>query len=256
MIITGGIVYQDPLSVLIVDDEETFATILAEQLREEYGFQTTFVTSGREAIEAIRTARGGFDVVLLDYKMPHVTGLSVLQWMHEQKNETPVVILTAAGSETVAVEAMKLGAYDYLRKEHVDLPRIALVVQATHERHMFRLAKEDEEERWKEISLNTQATDKVRDALNAITPKLNETFAQIAATIDGDAERALATLPEDVQRDLRAIFGGIQRHVGWLETGVRGLLSLYRILYARHSEAGEIERIKNELERNVTNANS
>lgn len=248
--------YHEPLSVLIVDDEETFANILAEQLKEEYGFQTTYVTSGREAIDALQNARRGFDAVLLDYKMPEVTGLDVLRWMAEQKNETPVVILTAAGSEMVAVEAMKLGAYDYLRKEHVDLPRIALVIQSTHERRLFRLAKEEEEERWKEIGLNSEATDKVRDVLNVITPKLNETFAQIAATISGDAERALATLPEDVQRDFRAILSEIQRHVGWLETGVRGLLNLYRILYARHSEVGEIERIKNELERNVTNANS
>ncbi|MGH2569066.1 MAG: response regulator, partial [Bacteroidota bacterium] len=185
--------YQEPLSVLIVDDEETFARILAEQLHEEYGFQTTYLSSGQEAIEALRDARRGFDVVLLDYKMPDVTGLNVLQWMLEQKNETPVVVITAAGSEMVAVEAMKLGAYDYLRKEHVDLPRIALVVQSTHERHMFRVAKQQDEERWKEIGLNSEATDKVRDVLNAITPKLNETFAQIASTIDNDAERVLAT---------------------------------------------------------------
>lgn len=248
--------YQEPLSVLLVDDEETFASILAEQLKEEYGFQTAYLTSGRETIEALQNARRGFDVVLLDYKMPEVTGLNVLQWMHEQKNETPVVILTAAGSEAVAVEAMKLGAYDYLRKEQVDLPRIALVVQSTHERHMFRIAKQMEEEHWREIGLNNEATDKVRDVLNALTPKINETFAEIAATIDNDAERVLATLPEDAQRDLKGILGEIQRHVGWLETGVRGLLSLYRILYARYTEAGEIERIKTELEHKTTNANS
>lgn len=241
--------YQEPLTVLLVDDEETFASILAEQLREEYGFQTSYCTSGREAIEALQHARRGFDVLLLDYRMPDITGLNVLQWMHEQKNETPVVLLTAAGSETVAVEAMKLGAYDYLRKEQVDLTRIALVVQSTHERHQFRVAKEMEDERWKEIGLNNQATDKVRDVLNALTPKINETFADIAATIDTDSEKALAELPENTQRELRTILNDIQRQVGWLETGVRGLLSLYRILYARHTEAGEIEKIKTEFER-------
>jgi DNA-binding NtrC family response regulator len=243
--------YQEPLTVLLVDDEETFAGILAEQLREEYGFQTSFCTSGREAIEALQNARRGFDVVLLDYKMPDITGLNVLQWMHEQKNETPVVILTAAGSEAVAVEAMKLGAYDYLRKEHVDLARLALVVQATHERHLFRVAKQMEDERWNEIGLNNEATDKVRDVLNAFTPKINETFVEIAATIDTDAEAVLASLPQSTQQELRIVLGEIQRHVGWLETGVRGLLSLYRILYARHTEASEIDKIGTELERKV-----
>jgi DNA-binding response OmpR family regulator len=244
--------YQEPLSVLIVDDEETFARLLAEQLKDEYGFQTTYVTGGRDAIEALQQARRGFDAILLDYMMPDMTGLNVLQWMHEQKNETPVIILTAAGSEMVAVEAMKLGAYDYLRKEHVDLQRIALAVQAVHERHQLRIARAIEEERWREISLNSQATDKVREVLNALTPKLNETFAEIAAILDGRSEQLLSSLPNDLKREFRSIFGEIQKQVGWLETGVRGLLSLYRILYARHTETNEIERIKSELERDIT----
>ncbi len=240
--------YQDPLTVLLVDDEESFANVISLQLREEYGFQTTVCSSGREAIEILQNARRGFDVVLLDYKMPDMSGLNVLQWMHEQKNETPVVILTAAGSESVAVEAMKLGAYDYVRKEHVDLPRIALVLQSTHERHMFRVAKQMEDDRWNEIGLNDEATDKVRDVLNALAPRINETFADLASTIDTDVEKALAPLPENTRRELRTIIGKIQRDVGWLETGVRGLLSLYRILYARHSETPEIDKIKIELE--------
>lgn len=245
--------YQEPIAVLVVDDEETFARILAEQLTEEYGFQATHVGGGREAIEALQNARRGFDVVLLDYKMPEVTGLNVLQWMHEQKNETPVVLLTAAGSETVAVEAMKLGAYDYLRKENVDLPRIALVIQATHERHLFRIAKIMEEERWKEIGLNNQATDKVRDVLTAIGPKINETFAAIGYTVENDAEEALAKLPEQEREAFKKIFKEIQTQVGWIEVGVRGLLSLYRILYARHTESKEIEQIKKEMEQKVSN---
>jgi len=243
--------YHEPLSVLIVDDEETFAHILAEQLKDEYGFQTTYVTGGRDAIEALQQARRGFDAILLDYMMPDMTGLNVLQWMHEQKNETPVIFLTAAGSEAVAVEAMKFGAYDYLRKEHVDLQRIALAVQSVHERHQFRIAKLMEEERWKEIGLNSEATEKVRDVLNAIAPKLNETFAEVSLIIEDRAERVLATLPQESQRELRAILRDIQKHVGWLETGARGLLGLYRILYARYTEAGEIDRIKSELEREI-----
>ncbi|MGH2569525.1 MAG: hypothetical protein ACRDGA_14400, partial [Bacteroidota bacterium] len=66
----------------------------------------------------------------------------------------------------------------------------------------------------------------------------------------------LATLPENTRRELEAILQEIQRQVGWLETGARGLLSLYRILYARHTETGEIERIKKELESNVKSVSS
>jgi DNA-binding NtrC family response regulator len=77
--------------------------------------------SGQEAINLMRTDRDGFDVIVLDYLMPDLNGLDVLRWMHEAGVETPAFILTAAGSESVAVEAMKLGAYDYCRKEGVQV---------------------------------------------------------------------------------------------------------------------------------------
>src|SRR3972149_4778877 len=186
--------YQDPLTVLLVDDEESFARVIALHLKEEYGFQTTCCSSGREAIEILQNARRGFDVVLLDYKMPDMSGLNVLQWMNEQKNETPVVILTAAGSEVVAVEAMKLGAYDYVRKEHVDLHRLAIVIQATHERHQFRISKEIELEREREIRLNLEATEKVRRVLNVIAPRLNTDFAAIGVELELRAELIRETL--------------------------------------------------------------
>jgi DNA-binding NtrC family response regulator len=242
-------VQQEQLSILLVDDEETFVRLLAEQLRDDYGYTVSYVTSGREAIERIQNARRGYDVVLLDYMMPEMTGLNVLQWLHEQKNETPVVVLTAAGSEPVAVEAMKLGAYDYLRKEHLDIQRLGLVIQSTHERHMFRVVKALEEERWREIGLNKEATDRVQDVLSAITPKLNDTFAQIAAILETDGERLVQGLPPDSRKDVRELFAEIHRQLGWLETGVKGLLSLYRILYARYTEAHEIDTIRQEFEK-------
>ena len=104
---------QNKLNLLLVDDEETFVKVLALHLKDNYGYCTTIAFSGREAIKAIEESRTGFDVILLDYKMPEMNGLNVLQWMLEQKNQTPVVMLTGAGSEEVAVEALKLGAYDY-----------------------------------------------------------------------------------------------------------------------------------------------
>jgi CheY-like chemotaxis protein len=98
------------------------------------------VPSGEDAIVAMKTST--FDVVILDYKMPGLTGLNVLQWMHEQKLSTPVIMLTGAGSEIVAVEAMKLGAYDYVSKPLVDLDHLPIIINGVHERHLFKLEKE------------------------------------------------------------------------------------------------------------------
>ena len=246
--------YKEPLSVLLVDDEKSFVKVLALQLSEEYGFHTTMAYSGSEAIEILKNARRGFDVILLDYKMPDVNGLNVLQWMLEEKNLTPVIMLTAAGSEGVAVEAMKLGAYDYLRKEQIDVPHLFLDIQAVHERHLFRIERTIEEERAKEMGLNKEATDKMRDVINAITPTLNDTFAQISGEIDLRTQKAIAQLPEGARQNVSASLHEIQRQVKRLETGVRGLLSLFRIVHASHAETSELETIKREFESEVRRA--
>ncbi|MBI4427932.1 MAG: response regulator [Ignavibacteriales bacterium] len=243
--------YKEPLSILLVDDEKTFVKVLALQLSEEYGFHTTIAYSGAEAIEILKNARRGFDVILLDYRMPDVNGLNVLQWMLEAKNLTPVIMLTAAGSEGVAVEAMKLGAYDYLRKEQIDVPHLVLDIQAVNERHLFRIERAIEEERSKEMGLNKEATDKMRDVINAITPTLNDTLAQIGAEIDLRAQKAVAQLPADARPEIAASLQEIQKQVRRLETGVRGLLSLFRIVHARHTETIELETIKREFESEV-----
>ena len=121
---------EDNLSILLVDDEETFVKMLAFHLKEHYGYRTSVAFSGKEAIHLLEEAHTGYDVVLLDYMMPDVNGLNVLQWMLEQKNQTPVIVLTAAGSEHVAVEALKLGAYDYVRKELIDILHLDILIRS------------------------------------------------------------------------------------------------------------------------------
>lgn len=234
--------------MLLVDDDDAYVGVVANGLHDEFELATTIASSGEEALELIRSDKTGFNVILLDYMMPQMNGLDVLRRMHEDKNETPVVMLTAAGSETVAVEAMKLGAYDYCRKEHTDIQQIANLVRGSHERRMFRVAKAFEEERAREIVLDKEATDKVRDVINAITPSLNSAFGDIAAEVETKLEEVLAKLPQQERRDLRALLNNIQGQVGVLETGVRGLLSLYQLVYARHPEAKEIENIRKEFE--------
>src|SRR3989339_594610 len=106
---------KDIRSVLLADDDDSFRSVIKQVLTSTGKYRVHPCESGDQAIEALRQER--FDVVIVDYKMPGLTGLNVLQWMHEEKIDTPVIMMTAAGSESVAVEAMKLGAYDYVRKE-------------------------------------------------------------------------------------------------------------------------------------------
>jgi DNA-binding response OmpR family regulator len=235
---------RDPVSVLLVDDEGFFISLIASQLRDDFGIQAETAFSGKEAIERISHAKRAYDVILLDHMMPEVSGLNVMQWMHEQKNETPVVMLTAEGSETVAVEAMKFGAYDYVRKEHLNIHKLAIVIQATHERHLFRISKELEIEREREMRLNHEATEKVRRVLNIIAPRLDTDFASIGAELDMRAKLIRQTLSGEALKHFNKMVVEVQSHVLAVESGVQGLLNLYKIMYARHTEDIEIDHIR------------
>ena len=97
--------------ILIVDDEPDIALILKLQL-EDAGYQTVHARDGVEALEAVR--RDAFSLIMLDIKMPRMDGLEVLSRI--RGDETPVVMMTAHGSEDIAVDAMKKGALDYISK--------------------------------------------------------------------------------------------------------------------------------------------
>ena len=246
---------QQKLNILLVDDDEFFASIVANQLRDEYKYKVTIACNGREAKELIATGGGNyFDMILTDYFMPEMNGIDLLKWIIEYNMETPVVMLTAAGSDVVAVEAMKLGAYDYVRKEQLDLQHLKIVIDATHERHQFRIAKLMEEERTNEIGLNNLATDKVRDVLNALTPMLNSALANINGDIENRGEELCKQLPSPQREQVDDLLQQIQGSAMLLETSIRGLLGLYRMLYAHHDEVKELDRMKREIEEKTTAA--
>lgn len=241
-------------NILIVDDDEHFRTFLSAVMKDEFNHRVVVVASGSEALEILRNGKAFFDVIFLDYFMPLMTGLDVMKNLNAEHIGIPVVMLTGAGNESIAVEAMKLGAYDYLRKEEIDIAHLGAVIEATRERHMFRIARELEEEQAKEILLNKEATEKVRSVINAITPALNSAIAGIAVELEIHARNAIEGIPEGEQRTrTQSIFNELKRQVNVLESGIRGLLNLYQLVYARHEMSSAIEEIEKELEERIRN---
>jgi FixJ family two-component response regulator len=245
-------VISNQANILLVDDDEHFRRFFATVMQDEFNHRVVTVSSGREAMEILRNGKAFFDVIFLDYFMPEMTGLDVLKALNKESIRTPVVILTGAGNEKIAVEAMKLGAYDYIRKEQLDIPHLGAVIDATRERHMFRVAKEIEEEQAKEILLNKEATEKVRSVINAITPALNSALADIAVELEIHARNAFDRVPEGEGRSgLQSVLNNLKRQVNVLESGIRGLLNLYQLVYARHEMSAAIEEIEKELEKRI-----
>jgi DNA-binding NtrC family response regulator len=119
--------------VLLVDDDRAVLYALTELLRER-GHQVVAVGSGREAIEVLDQA----DAVLTDLAMPEMDGMQLLSAALARDATLPIVLLTAHGSERVAVAAMKAGAYDYLRKPF-DIDEVAVVIERALEARRLRL---------------------------------------------------------------------------------------------------------------------
>lgn len=99
--------------ILIVDDEPNVRLVFRTTF-ESAGHQTAEAVNGVEALELLRDS--SFDLVLLDLQMPGEGGMTVLERLRVAGNDTPVVIVTAYGTVPDAVEAMKLGAIDFLGK--------------------------------------------------------------------------------------------------------------------------------------------
>jgi len=120
--------------ILVVEDERAIG-IAIQQLLEERGHVVKVVGSGKEALTAL--GHGAFDVVVTDLNLPDLSGMEVLRWSRENTPDAAVVMITAYGSERIAVEAMKLGAADYLPKPF-DNDELELVVERALEGVVLR----------------------------------------------------------------------------------------------------------------------
>ena len=101
------------LPILVVDDEPANVTAIRRVLERE-GLPVRTASNGREALEALRAEP--IALVITDYQMPGMTGLELLKSVAKLSPETDVIMITAFGSIEMAVEAMKLGAYDFVVK--------------------------------------------------------------------------------------------------------------------------------------------
>lgn len=99
--------------ILIADDEKNIRLTL-DRCLEGAGYETDMALNGEEAL--FKLGGGGYDLVLLDIKMPGLTGTEVLKEMRRRSDRTDVIMMTAYGTVENAVEAMKLGAVDFVSK--------------------------------------------------------------------------------------------------------------------------------------------
>ncbi|MGE5839752.1 MAG: response regulator [Deltaproteobacteria bacterium] len=116
--------------ILLVDDEVVFANNMSKLLNRR-GYQVTAVNGGDAALRELMDK--SFDVMVLDLKMPGMDGIAVLQEMRKLALFTEVLVLTGHGSIDSALEAIQLGAYDYLTKP-CEIAELVSKIEAALER--------------------------------------------------------------------------------------------------------------------------
>ena len=117
-------------TVLIIDDQEPIRNILSYALQKQ-GYVCELAKRGDEALQSILMK--DFDIALLDIDMPGMSGLEVLSQLITHRPDISVVMVTAIQDTRIAVEAMKLGAYDYVTKPF-NLDDLGLRVEKALER--------------------------------------------------------------------------------------------------------------------------
>ena len=117
-------------SVLIIDDESPLRDLYTRRLKRK-GYTVKGVASAEEALSLLKSAL--FHVALVDIRMPGMTGIEFLEKVQKQYPVMVIIMMTAYGSIESAVNAMKLGAYDYLTKP-CSLPELELVVEKGFEK--------------------------------------------------------------------------------------------------------------------------
>ena len=132
--------------ILIVEDEKLIRWSIRSRLKEQ-GYAVEEAEDGKQAFAALR--EDDYDLMLLDYRLPDTTGLEILERVRREAQELSVVMMTAYGTVENAVQAMKLGAFDYLTKP-VNLDELVVIVQKALEttrlrREVHRLRSERRE---------------------------------------------------------------------------------------------------------------
>ena len=127
--------------VLLVDDEPDFLEVMAERM-EARGMNVVTATSADEALK--RLAAETFDAVVLDFMMPGMDGIETLKKLKDDKPELHIILLTGYATVEKSVEAMKLGAMDFMEKP-ADIDKLTAKIKEAQAEKMVLAEKESAE---------------------------------------------------------------------------------------------------------------
>jgi len=160
--------------ILIVDDEESVRWVLKKALEKD-GLETVLAKDAAEAFERLQD--GNIAVVLMDIRMPGMSGLDALEKVRKEGRNVSVIIMTAQSTMQNAIEAMRRGAYDYITKPF-DLDEVNILVRKALEvRHLSQEVD----------TLRAEVREKYEGGLVGGTPAMQEIYKTIGRVAESDA---------------------------------------------------------------------
>ncbi len=155
-------------TILVIDDDRSVVHLIENAFRDEEGIEVLAANSAQQGVQRLQAKAA--DVVLLDVMLPDMSGLDVYQQIRAIDQKLPVIFITVDDTSNTAIEAMKLGAFDYLVKP-LDLARVRELV--SHAIEMRRLMHEP---------VNVQAPGDVKangESLVGRTPQMHEVYKAV-----------------------------------------------------------------------------
>src|SRR5438132_1260610 len=193
----------EPAKILVVDDESAILRLLREALT-QWGYQVTSASSAAEALQALRGDM--FDAVITDIRMPDMNGLELLKEIKRHDESVEVVVMTGYPTIASAVEALKVGAFDYLSKPLLLDELRHLMARMTERRflrgevHSLR-ARLGEELTVNELVGNSPPMQRVKEIIGRVAPTDSPVLIEgesgtgkelVAAAIHRDLDRSIA----------------------------------------------------------------
>jgi two-component system response regulator AtoC len=154
--------------LLLVDDDPAMLFALKE-LAESRGHEAVLARSGADALALVE----GVDAIVTDYAMPAMDGVQLLKSIRDRDESLPVILLTAHGSERIAVRAMKAGAYEYVTKPF-DIEEMGLVLERALEARGLRVQNRRlsaEKALGKSIIADSAPMRRLIDAVSRVAPR-------------------------------------------------------------------------------------